>query len=42
LFLQALENIGPTIELKVRRIAGANYQIPTPVEESRRRILALR
>jgi small subunit ribosomal protein S7 len=42
LFLQALENIGPTIELKVRRIAGANYQIPTPVEESRRKILALR
>jgi small subunit ribosomal protein S7 len=28
--------------LKVRRIAGANYQIPTPVEESRRKILALR
>jgi small subunit ribosomal protein S7 len=40
--MSALENIGPTIELKVRRIAGANYQIPTPVKDDRRKVLALR
>ncbi|CRX37174.1 / rpsG / 30S ribosomal protein S7 /:47544 Forward [Candidatus Hepatoplasma crinochetorum] len=42
IFNQALDNIMPTLELKVRRIGGANYQIPVPVNERRRKILALR
>ncbi|BDV03316.1 MAG: 30S ribosomal protein S7 [Candidatus Hepatoplasma scabrum] len=41
-FNKALDNIMPTLELKVRRIGGANYQIPVPVNERRRKILALR
>jgi small subunit ribosomal protein S7 len=42
IFNKALDNIMPTLELKVRRIGGANYQIPVPVNERRRKILALR
>ncbi len=42
IFKKALENIIPSIELRVRRIAGANYQVPTPVSKERRITLALR
>lgn len=42
IFKKALENIIPQIELRVRRIAGANYQVPTPVSKERRITLALR
>ncbi|MGL4647474.1 MAG: 30S ribosomal protein S7 [Mycoplasmoidaceae bacterium] len=42
IFKRALENIIPSIELRVRRIAGANYQVPTPVSKERRITLALR
>lgn len=41
-FEQALENIVPTIELKSRRIGGANYQIPVEVSASRKTALAMR
>ncbi len=41
-FNKALENIMPSIELKVRRIAGANYQVPTEVSPERRIALGLR
>lgn len=41
-YKKALENIIPQIELRVRRIAGANYQVPTPVSKERRITLALR
>jgi len=41
-FNLALENIGPSMELKVRRVAGANYQVPTEVNPDRRITLALR
>ena len=41
-FKKALENIIPSIELRVRRIAGSNYQVPTPVSKERRITLALR
>lgn len=41
-FKKALENIIPQIELRVRRIAGANYQVPTPVSKERRITLGLR
>ena len=41
-FNKALDNIMPSIELKVRRIAGANYQVPTEVSPERRVALGLR
>lgn len=41
-FNKALDNIMPTLELKVRRIGGSNYQIPIEVTERRRTILGLR
>ena len=41
-FNQALENIMPTLELKVRRVAGANYQVPTEVSPQRKITLGLR
>ncbi len=41
-FNRALDNIMPTLELKVRRIGGSNYQIPVEVSEKRRKILGLR
>jgi small subunit ribosomal protein S7 len=30
------------MELKVRRVAGSNYQVPTEVNPERRQVLALR
>ena len=39
---KALENIEPTLELKVRRVAGANYQVPTEVPPERKITLGLR
>ena len=41
-FEQALNNIMPVLELKVRRIGGANYQVPVEVSPERRTTLGLR
>ena len=41
-FNKALENIMPTLELKVRRVAGANYQVPTEVSPQWQITLGLR
>ncbi|MDF9866749.1 small subunit ribosomal protein S7 [Bacilli bacterium PM5-3] len=41
-FEKALDNIMPLLELKVRRIGGANYQVPVEVREERRATLGLR
>lgn len=41
-FEEALENIMPNLELKVRRVGGANYQVPVEVKEERRLTLGLR
>ena len=41
-FDQALNNIMPSLELKVRRVGGANYQVPVEVREARRYTLGLR
>ncbi len=41
-FNRALDNIMPTLELKVRRVGGSNYQVPIEVNERRRKILGLR
>ena len=41
-FEKALENIKPKIELRTRRVGGANYQVPVPVSESRQLALSMR
>ena len=41
-FEQALNNIMPVLELKVRRVGGANYQVPVEVSPERRQTLGLR
>ena len=41
-FEQALENVMPQLELKVRRVGGANYQVPVEVRPERRQALGLR
>lgn len=41
-FDQAINNIMPVLELKVRRIGGANYQVPVEVRPERRQTLGLR
>ncbi len=38
----AIENAGPLMELKSRRVGGANYQIPYPVQGERKMTLAIR
>lgn len=42
LFERAIQNVGPKIEVKARRIGGANFQVPTEVRHDRRMALALR
>jgi small subunit ribosomal protein S7 len=39
---KAIENVGPKVELRSRRVGGANYQVPIPVSKDRRITLALR
>lgn len=41
-FEQAIKNISPLVELKSRRVGGANYQVPVPVSGERRTTLAMR
>lgn len=41
-FEQALKNVAPLVELKSRRVGGANYQVPIPVSGDRRVVLAIR
>lgn len=42
MFAQVLKNIGPIVEVKSKRIGGANYQVPVEVGRDRRNTLALR
>ncbi len=42
IFTQALENIKPLLEVKSRRVGGANYQVPVEVRPERRTSLAIR
>lgn len=35
-FDKALKNVGPSLEVRGRRIGGANYQIPYPVRQERK------
>ncbi|MCL5411077.1 MAG: 30S ribosomal protein S7 [Patescibacteria group bacterium] len=42
IFEQALKNVGPILEVKSKRIGGANYQVPVEVSKDRRNTLAMR
>ncbi len=42
IFTQALANITPTVEVKARRVGGANYQVPVEIRPERRQTLAIR
>jgi len=41
-FQKALENVKPEVEVRSRRVGGANYQVPMPVNAKRRQSLAMR
>ena len=41
-FNQAISNAKPQVEVKSRRVGGANYQVPVEVRPSRRMALAMR
>jgi small subunit ribosomal protein S7 len=42
IFKKAVENAKPVVEVKSRRVGGANYQVPIEVRTNRRQALALR
>ncbi len=42
LFKKAVENCKPLLEVKTRRVGGANYQVPVEVNADRRTSLAIR
>lgn len=41
-FVKALENVKPPVEVKSRRVGGATYQVPVEVRPARRATLAMR
>jgi small subunit ribosomal protein S7 len=41
-FTQAVENVKPTVEVRSRRVGGANYQVPMQVKRERQQSLAIR
>ena len=41
-FVQALDNVMPTIEVRSRRVGGATYQVPVEVRTTRRQALGIR
>ena len=41
-FKKAIENVKPVLEVKTRRVGGANYQVPVEVNPFRRQSLAIR
>lgn len=41
-FEEAMRNVSPSVEVKSRRVGGANYQIPIEVRGGRREALAMR
>jgi small subunit ribosomal protein S7 len=42
IFEMALKNTGPTMEVRSRRVGGANYQIPREVRPERRQHLSMK
>lgn len=41
-FLKALDNVKPVVEVKSRRVGGATYQVPVEIRDNRREALAMR
>jgi small subunit ribosomal protein S7 len=41
-FHEAVDNVKPSIEVRSRRVGGANYQVPTQVNSRRQQALAIR
>ncbi len=41
-FQKALENVKPDVEVRSKRVGGANYQVPMQVDPKRRQSLAIR
>lgn len=41
-FLKAIDNVKPLVEVKSRRVGGATYQVPIEIRESRREALGMR
>jgi small subunit ribosomal protein S7 len=41
-FRQAVENCKPSIEVRSKRVGGATYQVPTPVNPKRQQTLSIR
>ena len=41
-FTQAVENVRPSIEVRSKRVGGATYQVPTPVNSKRQQTLSIR
>ncbi|MFP4429724.1 MAG: 30S ribosomal protein S7 [Spirochaetaceae bacterium] len=41
-FLKALDNVKPMVEVKSRRVGGSTYQVPVEIRDSRREALAMR
>ena len=42
LFERAIDTVRPVVEVRSKRVGGANYQVPTPVPASRQNTLAFR
>ncbi len=42
IFEQALDNVRPNVEVRSKRVGGANYQVPMPVNKRRQQSLAFR
>jgi len=41
-FLKALDNVKPMVEVKSRRVGGSTYQVPVEIRDNRREALAMR
>ena len=41
-FLKALDNVKPAVEVKSRRVGGATYQVPVEIRDNRKEALAMR
>ena len=41
-FMKALDNVKPMVEVKSRRVGGATYQVPIEIRETRHEALAMR
>jgi small subunit ribosomal protein S7 len=42
IFTQAIENAKPMVEVRSKRVGGANYQVPREVKKNRQQSLAIR